>query len=145
MNLMTASPMIQLLFCLCGLTNFETWSCDVSKKELLAIPSITLLLCSVAAEEMKYSISVSKQPSQTVWAPWCHHLRLRWSDKWDFNWVFRLSNIRRWDRIIQEHINKIKSSQIWQLYCIRNLPALPCLLPLPPMLFPSRACCFEKC
>lgn len=68
-----------------------------------------------------------------VWTPLCHHLQLRWSDKWDFNWVFRLSNIRRWDRIIQEHINVIKSSQIWQLYCIRKLPALLLFSPVPPM------------
>lgn len=71
-----------------------------------------------------------------VWTPLCHHIRLRWSDKWDFNLVFRLSNVRRWDRIIQEHINVIKSSPIWQLYCIRKLPAL--LLPLPPMPIPLK-------
>ena len=87
-------------------------------------------------------LGVGKQPAH-VWTPSCHHLWLRWSDKWDFNWVFRLSHIRRWDRIIQEHINVIKSFQIWQLYCIRKLPALLLSSSSPQCQCPSRACCFE--
>lgn len=88
--------------------------------------------------------AVARNQHMAVWTPSCHHLRLRWSDKWDFNWVFRLSHIRRWDRIIQEHINVIKSSQIWQLYCIRKLPAFSSPPPSLQCQSPSRAFCFEQ-
>lgn len=105
---------------------------------LYAILSITIMLCSVAGEETESSVGGSRQPSHGCLNALMYHLRLRWSDKWDFNWVFRLSNIRRWDRIIWEHINVIKSSQIWQLYCIRKLPALLLSSPLPPMPVPLK-------
>lgn len=113
-----------------------------------AVAVILAQECNIPYSQFKLSFTLwleRKQTSlwaagsnnhMTVWTPLCHHLRLRWSDKWDFNWVFRLSNTRRWDRIIQEHINVIKSSQIWQLYCIRKLPALLLLLPLPAMPIP---------
>lgn len=81
--------------------------------------------------------SLSRRPDVTI---------SNWGDQINEALIgfFSLSNIRRWDRIIQEHINVIKSSQMWQLYCIRSPPAEPRLRPFrcQPL---SRAPSLERC